>query len=192
MEVAAEVVRAETEVGRKKREEKIKRIRDGYNVDLNRFVLFAFVELDNDEDNDDDSQSQDDESPGDDPEEDGGTESLAGGAITSIKLGLVAAKEPLAIQGILESSGCVREDVDFFQRKNIGFLTEPVFDRNGTDGGNVNVGEIGDDGFEVNGAEFRKFGGGEFIDLGVLFDRAGDGDVNEGADVGLNGATTGV
>ena len=50
----------------------------------------------------------------------------------------------------------------------------------------MDVGEVGDGGFKINGAVFGKTGSGKVLNKGRFFDVTGDGDVDEGADVGFN------
>ena len=56
----------------------------------------------------------------------------------------------------------------------------------------MNVGKISDDGFKVDRTKFRKTRGSEFFDLSVFFNIAGDSDIDQSANVGLNSGTGGI
>lgn len=53
----------------------------------------------------------------------------------------------------------------------------------------MDVGEVGDGGFEVYWPEFEEIRGRKFTNNGILFDVAGDGDVNKSADTRLDDGT---
>ncbi len=99
---------------------------------------------------------------------------------------MIAAKEPLTIKGVLKLTTSVGENVKFFEFERGSLATKPIFNSDGTDGGDMNVGKVGDNGFKINWAVFGKFGSGEFLNIGIFLDVTGNGDVDQGADVSFD------
>ena len=63
------------------------------------------------------------------------------------------------------------------------FATEPIFDSNGTDRLDMDIGGVFDGGTQVNRAKFRKLRSGKRSGGGGLIDIAGDGARQEGGDM---------
>ena len=125
-----------------------------------------------------DGKDDEEETPGNNPEVNSGGKKAALGAVTSQEAGLVAAKEPFFSQSVGKVSIGVGEDVEFFEFEFGGPKAKPVFDSDGAGGGDVDIRKVGESGMKVNWTVFGKFGSGETLNFGILFDGAGDGDVD--------------
>ena len=93
-------------------------------------------------------------------------------------MGFVAAKKEFFIEivGIIE--GGIRKDIFLIEGEFGGFTTEPVGDVDGTDGGNMDIGKVGNGSFKIYRSVFGKFGSGKLFDFGVLGNITGDGDID--------------